>query len=96
MATNPNELLARRAWLHMLAEGGRWTPRELAMDMGATAANMTAVLGWMYDTGLTLRHEKREGVDRVYTFSVGNPCMLPRELSLQDVRAALQKAGETV
>ncbi len=63
--SNPNELLARRSWLHMLAEGGRWAPRELAIDMGTSAANMAAVLGWMYDTGLALRHEKREGSERV-------------------------------
>ena len=86
---------ARRAWLHMLAEGGRWTPREMAMDMGTTATNMANVLSWMYDTGLALRHSVI-GRPTEPSYSVGNPCMIPRELSLQDVRAALQKAGETV
>ena len=95
MATNPNELLARRAWLHMLAEGGRWTPRELAMDMGATATNMANVLAWMYDTGLALRHSVI-GRPTEPSYSVGDPSEFPRGLTLRDVRAALQKAGETV
>lgn len=93
--SNPNELLARRSWLHMLAEGGRWAPRELAMDMGTTATSVANVLAWMYDTGQVLRHTVI-GNPTEPTYSVGNPCMLPRELSLHDVRIALQKAGETV
>lgn len=90
------EGLTKRAWLHMLAEGGRWSVRDLAMDMGATTGQMQTTLMRMYDLGSVRRHERQDGNDKAITYSVGEDCRLPSNMTLAEVRKALQAAGETV
>lgn len=88
--------LRGRAWLHMLSEGGRWSVREIAIDMGATVHLMHNELEKMYDAGSVARHERKDGVERLVTYSVSDQCHMPMRLTLADVRQALRTAGETV
>lgn len=88
--------LRARAWLHMLSEGGRWSTRELAMDLGASVHLMQNELLKMYDAGSVARHQKGTGEERVITYSVADACRFPMGLTLADVRKALRTAGETV
>lgn len=90
------EGLTKRCWLHMLAEGGRWSVRDLAMDMGVTAQNVQNTVTRMHDLGSIKRHEKTETSGKSITYSVAKDCRLPSNLTLQDLLTALHKAGETV
>lgn len=88
--------LRGRAWVHMLAEGGRWSARELAMDIGGPVQLMHNELAKMYDAGSVARHERHDGPERFVTYSVNDQCHMPIKLTLGAIRKALRTAGETV
>jgi len=88
------EGLTKRIWLHLLSEGGRWSPREISMDLREPYEDVRKASARMYDTGSVLRHEK--GPERSISYSVGEACLTPKGVTLADVRKALRTAGETV
>ncbi len=90
------ETMTGKIWLHMLSEGGRWTIRELAMDLKLPYDKVKDSIMRMYDSGgSVLRHAKGED-ERAVSYSVGERCRLPMGVTLMEVRRALQSAGETV
>ena len=88
------EGLTKRIWLHLLSEGGRWSPREISMDLREPYEDVRKASARMYDTGSVLRHER--GEDRSISYSIGDTCRVPNGATLGDVRKALRTAGETV
>ena len=88
------EGLTKRIWLHLLSEGGRWSPREISMDLREPYEDVRKATASMYEAGSILRHEK--GQERSISYSVGDSCMFPKWMTLADVRKALRTAGETV
>lgn len=85
------ETVTKKAWLHMLAEGGRWTIRELAMDTRSDYGSVNAALASMYDSGSVVRHEKA-GADKAVQYSVHGPCTAPLGVSVNEFVAAAKKA----
>lgn len=86
--------LTKRIWLFLLAEGGRWSPREISMDLREPYEDVRKAAARMYDTGSVLRHER--GEERSITYSVGEACRVTSDVTLAELRKALRTAGETV
>ena len=52
------EGLTKRIWLHLLSEGGRWSPREISMDLREPDGDVRKASARVHETGSILRHEK--------------------------------------
>lgn len=78
----------KRVWLHLLAEGGRWSTAEIAaathMDPGAVNSGLYR----MTLQGMVTRHETSRGRART-EFGVSTACKIPLGVTL----AELQKLG---
>lgn len=86
--------ITKRLWLHMLAEGGRWTVRELAQDTKSDYSTVNGTLMRMYDAGGSVCRYVAEGKSAEY--GISEKCIVPKNITLAELRAAMQKAGEVV
>lgn len=82
---------AKRIWLHMLAEGGRWSVRELAMDTRLDYGSANSAATAMYDSGSVVRHEKA-GEAKTIQYSVTQSCYAPQGISVSEFVEAARKA----
>ncbi len=89
------QALTARIFLHALTEGGRWSVREMAMDLRVDYQSAKDAMSSMSETGSLIRHEKSDEA-KTLTYSVTERCRLPSGLTLMEVTRALRKAGETV
>ena len=85
------DTVTKRAWLHMLAEGGRWTIRELAMDTRADYGSVNAALTSMHDAGSVERHAKT-GEAKAVQYSVTSRCCAPLGVTVDEFTLAAKKA----
>lgn len=84
------DYLTKRIWLHMLAEGGRWTVSELAIDFGSDTRAVTSAIYNLKESGAVVRHEKSDAIR--LQFSVNAKCTAPLGVSVDDFTNAAKKA----
>lgn len=88
--TAATSIPSSRAWLHMLAEGGRWTARELADATGCRRNALSITLTIWARRGVATRHDAGPHRSK---YSVPIAAKLPNGITLEQVQEALRAAG---
>ena len=80
----------RATWLHMLKEGGRWSARELADELGHDSDKVRNALVTLFQ-GDAVKRYSVPGHFSASNYGVTDDCVAPKFVTIKELSEALRK-----